>query len=449
MRILIAGAGTIGSNLAQALTGEGQEVVVVDPQEERLEGLANSVDCQLVHGSALSPELLENAGIRHTDLVVAVTESDAVNVTVCRLADYYRVPEKMARVRDPELADPDCPVPPEHFGIDHLISPERLTVDHIEQLLSCPGAREAVDFERGRILLRAFLVGEESALAGERVMTIKRQLLPGDYLLAAIRRAGAVRVPKGDSQLRLGDTVYVIAGPEELPRLVKAFNPEARPVRSALVYGAGTAGVALCRRLAERLRRVVLVEPDARRAQRAADELDPLGVEVMHGTALDEDLLTRLGADRIERFVGISDDDEENTMGALLFRKYGGGEPVVVTSRSHYLDILESVDLDLTINPRALAVSALLRHIRGSTVLSVAKLRREDAEVVEFRVAAGSRLTTRPLKDQRLPGGVLVAAVLRGNALAIPGGEYQIAAGDRVLLFSDGRHGQDLGRLVR
>ena len=138
MRILIAGAGTIGYHLAASLAAEGHDIVVIDENGERLHKLENSVDCQLVAGSALSPLVMESVGIRSTDLVIAVTQSDATNMMICRLADYYRVPEKMARVRNLEMAGDDCPVPTEHFGIDHIISPELLTVEHIERLVLGP-----------------------------------------------------------------------------------------------------------------------------------------------------------------------------------------------------------------------------------------------------------------------------------------------------------------------
>nr|MDA3961016.1 Trk system potassium transporter TrkA [Planctomycetota bacterium] len=406
MRILIAGAGTIGTNLAAALATEGQEVVVIDSSEAALARLEASVDCQTIHGNALSAQTLEDLGIRHTDLLVTVTQDDATNMAVCRLADFYNVPRKLARVRNPEFSDPNCPVPSEHFGIDHIISPEGIAVEHIRRLVRCPGVLEAVDFEGGRIALRALLVSEDSTIAGERVIDV-RQHLPGSFLVAAIRRGSRVIIPGGSEQVRIGDTVYLVSAPDAVDGLVKAFNPMAHEARQVLIFGAGVTGMQLARRLAGELDRVLLIEKDHARAHRAADELDELGVEVLHGSALDVDLLGRCNLDRIDFFIALSDDDEENFMSALLFRKFGHGTPIVLTNELHYIDIMESVGLDIVINPRILASSALLRHIRGSTVLSVARLHGEEAEMLEFKASAKSAVTKLPLKDQRLPAGML------------------------------------------
>lgn len=449
MRVLIAGAGTIGYHLAASLAAEGHDVVVTDPSPERLAKLENSVDCQLVTGSAFSPLILESIQIRSTDLVIAVTESDATNMVICRLADFYGVPEKMARVRDLELANENGIIPTEHFGIDHIISPELLTVEHVERLVLSPGATEAMDFEKGRIALRALVVSEDSTIAGDSIAAIKAAM-PGDWLLAAIRRGSKVFVPHGTDQLRLGDTAYIIAAAEAIKEVLPAFDPEIRPIRSALIFGAGVAGLELARRLSKRLKRVVLMEPEAARAAYAAIELDSTGVEVLHGSALDEALLLRNGMDRADVFVGISPDDENNFVGALLFRKLGnGGNPIVVTSQPHYLEVLESVDLDLCINPRLLAVNAILRYLRGGSVLSVARLRDEDAEIVEFKLSTSSPVVGKALKDLRLPGGALITAVLRGNDVHIPGGNFVMAAEDRVLVFSESGSGNALRNFFR
>ncbi len=448
MRILIVGAGTIGLHLAKSLVSEGQDVVVIDTRQERLDPLENTVDCQVAVGNALSPALLENLGIRRTDLLVAVTESDAVNMAVCRLADFYSVPRKMARLRSPELTDPDSFVPSEHFGIDHIISPERLTVDHIERLIRCPGAIEAMDFEGGRIAVRALVITEDSPIAGETVSHL-REMVEGEYLIAAIRRGIRVIIPNGDEAIRLGDTVYVIGSPATAKALAERFNPNQRTARRLIIFGGGVAGIELARRLSGELSRVVLLEPDEARAELAAESVDDHRVQVLLGSALDEELMARAGMENADFYVALSDDDEENFMSALMFRRYSNGTPIVVTSKPDYIEILESVDLDVALNPRNLAVGTLLRHLRGQTVLSVAKLRREDAEIVELQVEQGAALTRGPLADLALPAGLLVAAVLRAGQFSIPGGTTEIRPGDRILAFSELGSVKHLVRLAK
>jgi len=438
MRIVIAGAGTIGTNLASALVKEGQDVIVIDSDERALAQLEASTDCQTVAGDATSALVLEELGLRHTDLVVAVTNDDAKNMTVCRLAEFYNVPQKLARLRNPEYTDPDCPIPSEHFGIDHIISPEGLAVELIDRLVACPGAREAIDFERGRIALRAFVVTDESPIAGERIIDID-QSIDGKFLVAAIRRSGRVIVPDGKESLRVGDTVYVVSEPDMVNRLASAFDPQARVAKNAIIAGASVTGLQVARRLAGRLQRVTVIEADERLAHRAAAELDRLGAEVLCGSPLDIDLLTRSNFDNADYFLALSDNDESNFMSALLYRKYAFGVPIVLSHQLHYMDILESVDLDMVINPRVLAVSSLLRLIRGDQVLSAAKLHSEEIEALELAVGDSAPVAGIPIAKLQLPAGILMAAVLRDQSLHIPGGAFVLRAGDRVLVFADQR----------
>lgn len=435
MRVLIVGAGTIGASLAASLAQDGQNVVVVDQDPGKLARLDGSVDCQTQLGNAISPLLLEEIGIRGTDMVVAVTESDAINMTVCRLAAFYGVPRKLARVRIPEFSDPDCPVPSDHLGIDHIISPEGLAVDLVERLVRCPGAREALDFENGRLVLRALLVNEDSPLASTKISEVAAQV-EGEYIIAAIRRGGRLMVPNGSETIRIGDTVYVLCPATELANLVAAFNPSARPARRALIYGGDLGGRLLAARLGRFLDRVILIEEDQRKAEEAANVLQDHHLEVLHGSPLDEDLLTRCDVAAMDFFVALTNDDENNLMAALLFRRSSSGTPVVLTNRQRSVDILESIDLDIVINPRALAVSALLRYLRPRGVVSAARLLGDETEIGELRAGRGSRITRSPLRDLDLDQGILVAAVVRGGSLHIPRGSFQVQPDDRVLVIS-------------
>ena len=434
MRLLIAGAGTIGYHLAASLASEELDVVVIDPDEQRLTNLINTVDCQTVAGNAMSPSQLEEIGIERFDLIVAVTNRDAINMIICRLAAHYGVPHKLARLRDPELSDPSCPVPLAHFGVDQVISPEGITVHHIESLIRCPGAREAMDFENGKIALRAFVVTEESSIAGLNLIELRQQLA-GEYLVGGIRRGNRTVIPDGSTTLRVGDTVYIVANPNDLSRLATTFDPSAKPAYKVIISGADITGVLLARRLATSGIKVSLIERDERTAQKAAQELDPIGVEVLHGDPLNIELLLRCHPEAADFFVALTGEDELNLMSALLFRKYSTGRPIVMTQQPHHIDILESVDLDVIVNPRLLAVSSILRHIRSGMVLSVAKLGTEDAEVIELRASANCRMSKRPLREMKLPKGILVLGAMRKGELHLASGNFHVQAGDHVLLF--------------
>lgn len=435
MRILIAGAGTIGNHLAAALVREGQDIVLIDPDRSKLDALENNIDGQLVQGSAMSPQTLEDVGIRHTDMVVAVTASDSLNMAICQLADFYRVPRKLARIRSYEFADPEAIVPPAHFAIDQVISPEHITVAYLEKLIRCPGAREAIDFESGRVVIRAFVVTEESQLAGEMLQHIKPKLQV-EHLIAAIRRGANTIIPNGQVRLRIGDTVYLVCAPADLPIIAPAFDPSMRAAEKVIIFGAAMPGQILAEQLNRGGITVILIEPDEERAMEAAIRLDPQGIRVHHGRATDLDLLQQVHVETADFFVALSDNDESNLTGALLYRKYGRGRPIVQINQPHYVDIVESIDIDIVINPRQLAISMILRHIRSRHVLSGYKLMGDSTEVLELKADDGAPITKTALMDLQLPKGVLILAVVRHREMFIPGGFFQIHGGDKVLVLT-------------
>ncbi len=443
MRILIAGAGTIGFHLTSALAREGLDIIIIDPNANRLSRLENNVDCQIITASATSPQVLEDAQIRQVDMVIAVTDSDAINITICQLAAFYGVKRKLARIRSPELSSNTCPVPSSHFGIDHIISPEGLTVDYLTKLVKCPGSREAVDFEDGLVSIRAYLVSEECELAGKNLINI-RQHIHGDFLVAAIRRGGRTIIPDGQEVLRIGDTVYLVCAPDLIPQLGPIFDPTIRPAKKIIIFGAGIAGRQLALALNAEKMHVYIIEPDEQLALNAANMLDHHGIQVLHGTASDLDLLQRCHVETADFFIALTDNDESNLTASLLYRKYGSGRPIVQTNQVHYIDILDSIDFDIVINPRLLAVSSILRYVRSGHVVSGFKLIGEDTEILEFHAEPESKITRAAVKDLKLPKSMLIVAVIRNHELHIPNGLFRIMANDRVLIFSAARSTSNL-----
>jgi trk system potassium uptake protein TrkA len=437
MRILIAGAGSIGSQLARILVAEKQEVVVVDQDPARIEALSlAAIDCQAVLGEVASPRLLEDLGIRHTDLVLAVTNNDALNLTVCRLAGHYAVPERIARVRNLELTDEDCPVPAGVLGADRLISPEGLTVEAMIRLLRAPGAEEAEDFADGRLALRAVRVTANSPLATASPRALRQPggALPGNWLAVGLRRGRTVATPRADLPFQPGDLVHLMANAADMAGLLEACVPTAKPCRTLLVAGASTVGQALAERARRLIKRVVLVEPDARLAEAAAARLDACGVEVIKGSPLDEDLLLRLGADSMDQCAATLEDAEDNLALALLWQRFDRSTPLVLVDRSYHADLLELAGIELTFAPLRISLGAILREVRGAGLRSVTRLRRDRLEVLELVLEPGSALTRAPLGSLGLPQDLLIAAVVRGDTAVIPDGMWRCQAGDRALV---------------
>lgn len=447
MRILIVGAGSIGVNLAASLIGEGHSVVLLDNDAERQARLDGTIDCRLVTGSATSPAVLEEAGIGSCALVVAVTGADEVNMVVCRMAQHYGVPRRLARLRSPDFSAPVPRVPLDHLGIDASFSPEGLAVDLAEKVIATPGSVEAADFADGKLALRGFPVPAGHGLLIGPLEQVG-PLLPPQCQVIAIKRGGQVLIPGGHDHLEAGDTAYLLGPPEQVPAMSALFAPGAVAARTVLIFGATIMGVELARRLRRFVPRVVVFGPNPQRARRAAELLDPLGIEVIEGSVLDVDLLRRVGVEQADHLVTLSDDDENNLMAALLYRKHGKGMPLLMTQKNHYAEMFEMLGFPVVIEPRALATGAILRFLRGGTIVALARLHHDDAEMIEARLTAESPLVGRPLAQLRPPGGMRVAAVL-GTTVTVPDRNTVLRAGDRVLVVVDAAAGNQIRRWLR
>lgn len=448
MRTLIVGAGTIGVNLATHLVSEGHDVVLIDQDAERQARLDGSIDCQVLTGAGTSPKMLEAAGIRRCDVVIAVTATDEVNIVVCRLAEHYGVRQRLARLRMTDFSGDTPLVPLGFLGITAAFSPERLAVEFSERIIATPGAIEAADFADGRLALRGFTVPPNHPLLQGTLATVGKHLPPGCRIIAR-KRGDQATVPGGADILEAGDTAYVLGPTEAVPAMSHFFVPDARKARSVVIFGAGIMGVELARRLRPHLQRVVLFGPDRERARRAAEILDPLGVEVIAGSVLDLDLMRQVGVEHADHLVTLSDDDENNLMAALLYRKHGRGIPILMTQKNQYAEMFEMLGFPTVIEPRALATSAILRFLHGGALTALARLHRDDVDVIETQLTSTSPLLGKPLHQIRPPGGLRVAAVIGSEAVSIPNGDTTLHHGDRVLLVLNSIAGGEARRWLR
>lgn len=447
MRTIIVGAGTIGQNLATALVAERHQVILIDSDGERQARLDGTIDCRLVTGHGGSPTALAAAGVAGCDLLIAVTGSDEVNLVACRIAQHFGVGRRIARLRAPDFHGTHPRVPLAEFGIDAAFSPEGLAVDLAYRVIVTPGAVEAADFADGRLALRGFVLAAGHPLLAGTLAEVSGGLPQGCRILAR-RRGDQALIPGGSDRLQDGDVVYVLGPASQVPAMSALFAPGRKAAESVVVFGAGIMGVELCRRLAGRVRRTVLFGPDPNRARRAAEQLDQLGVEVIEGSVLDLDLLRRVGVERADHLVTLSDDDENNLMAALLYRKYGHGTPILMTQKNHYAEMFEMLGFPMVIEPRAMATSSILRFLRGGAITAFTRLHHDDVDVIEARLTAASPLVGRALGELRPPGGMRVAAII-GDEVAIPDGHTVLTAGSRVLVAIQSAAGPEIRRWVR
>lgn len=435
MRVLIVGAGVVGANLARQLSLEGNDVAVVDRDLALIEKITEKLDVYALHGDGARPSALREAGVERSDMVVAVTDSDAVNMLVCASASRYGVTQKIARVRDQEFVDDDEGFYKETFHVDQLINPEAYIAASLSAMVRIPSCVEVAEFDRGDVLLCGFAVAEDVPLAACTIQESRRAHADRNFLVVAVSRDGALFLPRGDDRLAPGDKAYVILPQTELEDFLPLIAAgEVRSGRRIVLVSGSPESQRLALSLEDHGHEVAVIEQDATRARVASERLRA-GV-VYRGEATDLDALAEAGAGDADFFVAAGPEDESNLLSALLAKRQGARRTVVFTREAEHLPVLNSIGLDVVINPRLATVGAILHRIRRGRILKAAKLANSDAEALQFEVPAGAPVVGTPLKDLDIPREALVGAVHRGDDVRIADGATVLEAGDRVVVFT-------------
>ncbi len=441
MKIVILGAGQVGSTLAGLLASEpGRDITLVDTDADKLHDLQEKLDIRTVVGLASHPAILERADVGNADMLLAVTNSDEVNMVACQLAwKLYHTPMKIARLRAREYKDQPEIFSEGYFKIDVVISPENLIQSYIQRLIALPGALQVLDFAEGRVRLVALRAMRGGLLVGRPIRDLRDILPEVDARVAAIFRRGQPVVPDGDTHIEEDDEVFFIAARENIRALMGEFGHMEHPYRNIMIAGGGNIGRGLARAL-EGQANVKVIEHNPLNAKRLSAELHQ--ALVLDGDATDEDLLREENIEDMDLFLAVTNDDENNILSAMLAKRLGARKVMALVNRTAYVDLIESMSIDVVISPQLITVSALLAHLRRGHVLAAHSLRRGAAEAMEI-TAIGDRLTSRVVGQRvgelKLPAGVSVGAIVReseeGVQVIIAHHDTLIASDDHVILF--------------
>ncbi len=435
MKVLIIGAGEVGYTTAQRLAGEGHDVVVIEADESRAHRVGEELDVQVISGSGSDPEVLKQAGLSATDLVIAVTNRDEVNLVSCTIAKAYG-PQDMktvARVRLVPLAS-DTKVA-RQFGIDLVINPERSAAQRILDAVSYPGVSELVRFSGGRLVVAGIHLDRDLPYLGHTLQELGKNLHISALIGAAVKN-GEVIIPRGDYVLEKDTLLYVITTPEQLAPAVQFLLPDEKRVNYAAVAGGSYLASYLCARMAEQNIRVKLIENDRRRAFEMANSMP--GVLVLHGDPMDMDLFEEEGLDSSDIFIAATPSDETNVLSALLAVRAGvDSSAVLIRNHNLAMNVSRMDSIDVILNPRHAAVDAVLQFVRRGRVHQVTSFpRAENAELMEVEVLDSSKIAGKPLRDCNLPEGVLIGAIIRDDEVIIPRGNDVLRPNDRVLIIT-------------
>lgn len=443
MKIVVLGAGQVGSSVAHALSREDNDITVVDIDVARLKELQDRLDIRAVHGFASHPRVLVRAGIEDADLVIALTSLDEVNMTACQVAyTLYNTPTRIARIRSAEYMNHYELFEREHCPVDVIISPEQLVTDYIFRLIEYPGALQVLDFAEGRAQLVATRAYQDGPLVGHRLHTLKNHMPVGaDARVAAIYRDDETIIPDGRTVIEENDIVFFLAARRHIRTMMKEFRPLGRPVRRVVLGGGGNIGSNLAKRL-ERGHHVKVIERSPEIAESIAEDLEKAIVLV--GDCADEDLLREESIETADVYCVLTNDDEANILSAMLAKKMGAEKVIALINRPAYVDLVESGSIDIAVSPQQVTIGALLTHIRRGNMERVHALRQGAAEAIEA-VALGdkrsSKVVGRRVDEINLPEDTTIPAMVRGQNVIIAHHDTVIQENDHVILFvPDKRH---------
>ena len=439
MKIIVCGAGQVGSNIARHLALENHDVTVVDQSENLVRQISDAYDVNGVVGHGSHPDVLESAGIADTDLIIAVTFADETNMVACQIAhSLFGVPTKIARIRHQSYLQPSWAnmFSRDHMPIDVIISPEIEVARAVTRRLEVPGAFEMIPLVDNKVKLLGVRCNPDCPLVNTPLRQLT-QLFPDLIIvIVGIVRDSKPMVPEGEDQMIAGDEVYFVVDSDQTDRAMAAFGHEEREARSLLIFGGGNIGMFLAKELEKNHEwvRAKIIEHDKVRAEEIAGELER--TTVINGSVIDQEILEEANVAGAETVVAVTNNDETNILSSLLAKKLGCSRVITLVNNSSYEGLVGSIGIDVTVSPRNITVSKILQHVRRGRIHSVHTLREDFGELIEAEALQTSELVGPPLRDIKLPHGVLIGAIVRDGATIYPSGDTIIEAGDRVVLFA-------------
>ncbi|TGE35309.1 Trk system potassium transporter TrkA [Desulfosporosinus fructosivorans] len=431
MRVVIVGAGKLGFSLAERLAKEEHEVIVIEQDEERRLIVQNSLDVMAIVGNGANPQFLTSTVAKNADLLVAVTDSDEVNMIACMAAKKIGIPQTIARVRNQEYACADQFKFNESLGIDLAINPEMTTAIEISRILLTPAALAVEDFADGKVRLLEVKISPESTLVN---IPLLKLTLPPHILVAGILRQNMMIIPHGEDYLLPQDNVFFVGGADAIEKFGKQFADKRSVIERIMIIGAGRIGRHLAKILVKAGLSVKVIDKNRERCRELADHLGK-GL-VLCGEGTDIDLLAEEGVGEADAVVCLTDDDKLNLLLALLAKNLGAQKTIVRVGRSDYMSLMGKVGVDVVLSPRLLTAGVILRQVRRGNIVAVTLLEGAKAEAMEILVPANCQIAGKKLKNIKFPRNSLVGALIHEEVVSVPNGETVLHAGDRVVVFT-------------
>ena len=452
MKVIICGAGQVGWQIANHLAGERNEVTIVDFNPELVRRATDTLDVRGIAGFASYPDVLEKAGAKDADMIIAATQSDEINMVTCQVAhSVFGVPRKIARLRAQSYLDAIYSdlYRRDHLPIDVVISPEREVAEAALQRLAAPATFDTESFMKGRVQLLGLALDDDCPVLNTPLRQLNELFSTLRAIVVGVRREGRLFAPEPEDQLFVGDQIYVFSHSEDMNRTLDIFGKTTHKQERIVIIGGGHVGLGVARALETRTEklRVKVIEKNRAIAENAADHLQR--TIVLNGDGLDMDILLEAGIDRADAILAVTDDDKTNLLVAVRAKAAGCQMAIALVNDPSLVSLMGPLNIDAYINPRATTVSSILRHIRHGRVRAIYSIGNTEAEVIEAQVLSTSPLAGQIIRDIPFPEGVLVGAVLKGDKVLKPHGDLRMEDGDVILLFALTKDVAEVERLLQ
>ncbi len=447
MNIIICGAGRVGFTIAKQLSEQGHSITVIDTSSEDIQKIDDALDVKAIVGKATYPSILEKANAAETDMIIAVTRNDEINMVICQIAfSIFNIPKKIARIRSQDYLNPKFTTVynKENLPIDVIISPEIEIAKSIQRKLEAPGALDSVPFADNKIRLLEILINDGCSLINIKLKDLTKKYPNLDANVIGIIRDDKFLIPKKDDDIKKNDKIYVIINSSQTVETLEAFGHKEKVSKKILIVGGGNIGFNLAKSIEETLdaTRVKIVEKDKERAEFLASELN--NTIVINGNGLDEEVLAEANLEEAETVLALTNDDEDNLMVSVLVEKFAKDEKEIEDKRTmalvnkpNYSLLQDSLKIDDLIDPRMNTVSSILKHVHKGTIETAYTIMNGEYEVIEAEIIETSELINKELKNSNLPEEVRIGAVLRGDKIIIPRSDFIFLKEDKVVFLAN------------
>ena len=446
MNIIICGAGRVGFTIAKQLSEQGHSITVIDTSSEDIKKIDDALDVKAIVGKATYPTILEKANASETDMIIAVTRNDEINMLICQISfSIFNIPKKIARIRSQDYLNPKFTTVynKENLPIDVIISPEIEIAKSIQRKLEAPGALDSVPFADNKIRLLEILINDGCSLIDIKLKDLTKKYPKIDANVIGIIRDDKFIIPKKEDEIKKNDKIYVIINSSQTTETLEAFGHTENVSKKILIVGGGNIGFNLAKNIEETLDavRVKIVEKDKERAEFLASELN--NTIVINGNGLDEEVLSEANLEEAETVLALTNDDEDNLMVSVLVEKFAKDEKEIEDKRTmalvnkpNYSLLQDSLKIDDLIDPRMNTVSSILKHVHKGTIETAYTIMNGEYEVIEAEIIETSELINKELKNSNLPEEVRVGAVLRGDKIIIPRSDFVFLKEDKVVFLA-------------